>query len=121
MTTVPPSADSLLAAFDDSLLDMDYLPPEGYIWLYDGPDFCVIVERSDGKQNCIRYYPDYLPGRLRPGHRLLNSLVDTAKGHPVAPFGFQGAIEIITQRDSLRVSRFPVRVTGEPVPVPDAE
>lgn len=115
----PPNCDAILASIEVGARDTTYEPPERTLWGYDGPDYCITVERSDGTFTLLKYYPWVLPSHLKAVHFLLDSLAEKSQGNHIQRFDYLLTTNRVARCDSVRLRSFAKIVRGEPVPVPD--
>ncbi len=118
-STLPSLADTVLRHIEAWRLDSIYSPQVGRVELYDGPSYCIILERKDGSSVLVTYNPRDIPGPLLHVHELLYSTVDSISAEPHPSFDLSQIADLIGRRDGPRFKAIPTVVT--PTPTSDGQ
>ena len=119
---LPLSCDSILKNVERQPLANDYFPPVDYVEIYDGPSFCILIERKDGSRKFIEYSHASIPEALKPIHSFLYDMESPTFPDTPLPLGMQEIADSLGRRDARWIKEMLSRQTvGEPIPIPDPE
>ncbi len=103
--SLPPSADSILKGLESLSIDSLYPPPVDRFEIYDGPSFCLIVERKDGSQTLSLYDPRDLPDNIRRFHQFMFALQGGAPADSMPSINFHAMADRIGRREAHKIAR----------------
>ncbi len=106
-STLPSLADTILGHIQAWGLDSIYSPQVARVEIYDGPRYCIILERKDGSRILVSYDPRDIPGPLLRVHELLYTTIDSGSAKARPSFDLGQIAALIAQRDGPRFKAVP--------------